>query len=414
MAVTQPAFGVRLRQLRRERGMSQAELGGDRFSGSYISHLESGRRDPTPAVTSFLSSRLGIETFDAADTAPVAVAQTSVSELETLEHLLAAERAWHDQEWRLATRNARRAATLAAETGNAERSWEARFVLAQALLSDGDYPAVSDLARGLVDDDVAARSASLKSQALSLMSVASRASGHLTEAITWGARAVEASRGTVAMLQAEATMALISARSEAGDRGHELTQMCSWLQELHDRVESGYSRGLISWTLGTAAFQRGDAMSGIVHLENALKNIKPQRDLRMWARLHKSIANNRIEANLDDGVEDSLALAREGLRLVGNPSDLLELHLVEVKVAYRARDFVKAESLVLHCLAEEAENRADHLAGEAQRIYGEICVQLGKTKEAQEAFANSARHFETAGAYGQASRSWHLHVRVSE
>lgn len=31
MAVTQPAFGVRLRQLRRERGMSQAELGGDQF-----------------------------------------------------------------------------------------------------------------------------------------------------------------------------------------------------------------------------------------------------------------------------------------------------------------------------------------------------------------------------------------------
>lgn len=383
------------------------------FSGSYISHLESGRRDPTPAVTSFLSSRLGVESFEETG-AEAAEARSSFSDLETLEHLLAAERAWHDQEWRLATRNATKAATLAANSGNAERSWEARFVLAQALLSDGDYPAVSRLAFDLVDDEVAARSASLKSQALSLMSVASRASGHLTEAITWGARAVEASRGTAPMLQAEATMALISARSEAGDRGHELSIMCSTLTDLHGRVESSYSRGLISWTLGTAAFQRGDAVSGIVHLEEALHNIKPQRDLRMWARLHKAIANNRIDAQLDEGVEESLTRAREGLRLVGNPSDLLELHLVEVKVAYRKGDYQTAESLVLHCLEEEAENRADHLAGEAHRLHGEICVALGKSKEAQEAFANSARHFESAGAYGQASRSWHLHVRVSE
>ncbi len=41
-------FGVMLRQARKSKGMSQAELGGDKFSGSYISHLESGRRAATP------------------------------------------------------------------------------------------------------------------------------------------------------------------------------------------------------------------------------------------------------------------------------------------------------------------------------------------------------------------------------
>ncbi|WP_028709150.1 helix-turn-helix domain-containing protein [Propionicicella superfundia] len=413
MAVTQPAFGVRLRQLRRERGMSQVELGGEQFTGSYISHLESGRREPTPAVTAFLSERLGVTSFEVFPEEAASVRDGS-SDLETLEHLLAAERAWHDQEWRLATRNAGRAAALAAASGNAERAWEARFVLAQALLSDGDYGAVSRLAKELIDDQVASRSASLKSQALSLMSVASRASGHLTDAITWGARAVEASRETAVMLQAEAVMALIGARSEAGDRGHELVELCHWLGELREEVESGYSRGLISWTLGTAAFQRKDIARGIHHLEGALEHIKPQRDLRMWARLHKTIANNRVEAGLDEGVETSLQLAREGLRLVGNPSDLLELHLVEVKVAYRDGDHARAESLVRHCLAEEALHQADHLAGEAERLLGEICVALDKSKEAKEAFARSATRFESAGAFGQASASWHLHAQTSE
>ena len=37
-------FGARLREHRRSRGLSQCDLGGDRFTGSYISHLESGRR----------------------------------------------------------------------------------------------------------------------------------------------------------------------------------------------------------------------------------------------------------------------------------------------------------------------------------------------------------------------------------
>jgi transcriptional regulator with XRE-family HTH domain len=411
MAVTQPDFGVRLRQLRRERGLSQTELGGEQFTGSYISHLESGRREPTPAVTAFLSERLGVSSFEVYP--EEVTVNRSAADLETLEHLLAAERAWHDQEWHLATRNAGRAAAVAAASGNVERAWEARFVLAQALLSDGDYGASSRLAKELIEDGVAGRSPSLKSQALSLMSVSTRASGHLTEAITWGARAMEASRGTAVMLQAEAVMALIAARSEAGDRGHELYELCHWLGEMRDEVESGYSRGLISWTLGTAAFQRKDVVRGIHHLEQALENIAPQRDLRMWSRLQKTIANNRVEAGLDD-VETSLQLAREGLRLVGNPSDLLELHLVEAKLAYRDGLYEKAEALARHCLDEEALHPADHLGGEAERLFGRVCAALGKAREAKEAFARSATRFESAGAFGQASESWHLHAQVVE
>lgn len=412
MTVTQPAFGIRLRQLRRERGLSQSELGGEQFSGSYISHLESGRREPTMAVTTFLSSRLGISSFDMPSGVAVAAGSTSASDLETLEHLLAAERAWHDQEWRLASRKARTAAQLAASSGNTERAWEARFVLAQALFADGEYQAVCSLARDLVEDHVAALSASLKSQALSLMSVSSRASGQLTEAISWGARAVEASRGTATMLQAEAVMALIGARSESGDRGPELVGLCDWLEVLAKDVESGYSRGLIRWTLGTAAFQRGDVPTGIGHLEEALEHIKPQRDLRMWARLHKAIANNRIEAGLVEGVDSSFEFAHEGLRLVGNPSDLLELHLVEAKIAERNGDHSRAEGLVRLCLDDDVLQQADHLAGEGERLLGRVCLAQGKKQEAREAFARSATRFESAGAFGQASTSWHLHAQA--
>jgi tetratricopeptide (TPR) repeat protein len=54
------AFGARLRQLRTQRGLLQSDLAGEDVSASYISMLESGRRQPTPPVVSRLAARLGI------------------------------------------------------------------------------------------------------------------------------------------------------------------------------------------------------------------------------------------------------------------------------------------------------------------------------------------------------------------
>ena len=50
---------ARLRQARREAGLSQAEAGGDALSASYVSLLESGRRRPTDAALAVLAERLG-------------------------------------------------------------------------------------------------------------------------------------------------------------------------------------------------------------------------------------------------------------------------------------------------------------------------------------------------------------------
>ena len=50
---------ARLRQARRQAGLSQAEAGGDALSASYVSLLESGRRRPTGAALSVLAQRLG-------------------------------------------------------------------------------------------------------------------------------------------------------------------------------------------------------------------------------------------------------------------------------------------------------------------------------------------------------------------
>jgi transcriptional regulator with XRE-family HTH domain len=52
----------RLRERRRELGLSQTELAGDSLSPSYVSLLEAGKRKPTPAVLEVLAERLGCTT----------------------------------------------------------------------------------------------------------------------------------------------------------------------------------------------------------------------------------------------------------------------------------------------------------------------------------------------------------------
>lgn len=56
----QPAFGQRLRALRRERGLSQAALAAGGLSTGYLSRLESGTRPPTRRVLEHLTRRLGL------------------------------------------------------------------------------------------------------------------------------------------------------------------------------------------------------------------------------------------------------------------------------------------------------------------------------------------------------------------
>jgi tetratricopeptide (TPR) repeat protein len=52
--------GERLRQLRIARGLTQSDLGGDRFTKTYVSQIERGRARPSPAALTWFASRLDV------------------------------------------------------------------------------------------------------------------------------------------------------------------------------------------------------------------------------------------------------------------------------------------------------------------------------------------------------------------
>lgn len=53
--------GSRLKRLRLEKGLTQAQVGGGEFTEAYVSMIESGRRKPSPAALEYLASRVGVD-----------------------------------------------------------------------------------------------------------------------------------------------------------------------------------------------------------------------------------------------------------------------------------------------------------------------------------------------------------------
>ena len=131
-------FGEKLRAERLERGLTQAELGRDLYSPSYISLLETGRREPTADVIEELARRLEL-----APKALEAWSQpVSVSDAEYVLAGLYARQAWDLRDYPLAATHAAAAAQIALEAKNTSAWWNMTYMQAECLIKQGQLAGV--------------------------------------------------------------------------------------------------------------------------------------------------------------------------------------------------------------------------------------------------------------------------------
>jgi tetratricopeptide (TPR) repeat protein len=55
------SIGARLHRLRQERGLTQKDVAGDRYSAAFVSTIESGRRNPSRDAIGYFAERLGVD-----------------------------------------------------------------------------------------------------------------------------------------------------------------------------------------------------------------------------------------------------------------------------------------------------------------------------------------------------------------
>lgn len=403
-------FGARLRTVRRARGLSQAQLGEGRYSGSYISYIESGARQASAEVVAFLCERMGVSPAELGmpDDTPAAppAAPPAVESTQALEELLLAERAWHDRDFEATTRLAARALASARESGLVDREWQALYLKAQADFAEGRFSKAASGAAELVGHRLSERSPVLRAQALALSAVAYRRDDQTAKALLAATRAVQLVDETTPAVLAEALMALVSVLNEAGASPDEIRAHADRLVAVSELVESEHARGLIAWTLGTIFYGLGESERGMAQHDRAFEQINPQADYRMWLRLQRSMAYCRLDVNELDRVDELLDMARKGLDVVGTHYDRAELKLAEARYLTAVGRGGEAVEALTDFLTKESPEVRRFLAGEAYLFRGDASLALGQAAHAKNDYDKAGEFFESIGAWRNASLAW--------
>ncbi|WP_198671579.1 helix-turn-helix domain-containing protein [Desertihabitans aurantiacus] len=412
VTVTQDAeIGQRLKRLRRERQLSQAELGGEKFTGSYVSHVEKGRRRLSPEMLEYFAERLGVAvdalTGDGGPTAAVGDADKVVAFQEV-------QRAMAAHEFSRAARAAEQAAEDARARGDAADAWSLTLLRARALFEDGDYHHASEVASRLADEPLSQYLPYLPVEALLVAARSARAGGDLSAALERAQRATQLlDRLPSTDLRAETLAVLIGALMEV-DELEQARTVADQLAGVVDDVRSDQVRGLALWIVGNMDFLTGRVEDGLRRHAQAAELLHPQADLRLWGRFRKASAVVRLQNRMTEGVGALLAQAGDALRIVGNSSDLVELRLAEARLWLLEGDTVRARSTVEFCLADEGLAAQPHSRAEAEALLADVEAADGRPAQAAAAYLRAALRYEEAGAYRRSVDMWRRRAEIAE
>ena len=334
-------FGEKLRAERLERGLTQAELGRDLYSPSYISLLETGRREPTADVIEELARRLEL-----APKALEAWSQPiSVSDAEYVLAGLYARQAWDLRDYALAAEHAAAAARIALEGKNTSAWWNMTYMQAECLMKQGQLKECQKIMEHLLEHPMATESAGLGVRARQMLAALCHGQGQLGAAVEHAQLAVEqcAQLPKGSTLIIGALRALIGALAESG-RLDEAWTYCQDMNDQMDEQSMSQLAGEVAWVIGNVAFMRHDYPEGIRHHERAAKLLSPANDIDLWARFNKASAAVRLSSGIVEP-ETLSAIERAELALSivgGNKTDQLEVAFIRARWLYLTGDIVAA------------------------------------------------------------------------
>ncbi|HSO16442.1 MAG TPA: helix-turn-helix domain-containing protein [Arthrobacter sp.] len=407
-------FGEKLRAERLERGLTQAELGRDLYSPSYISLLETGRREPTADVIEELARRLEL-----APKALEAWSQpVSVSDAEYVLAGLYARQAWDLRDYALAATHAASAAQIALEAKNTSAWWNMSYMRAECLMKQGQLKECQDLVQRLLDHPMAAESAGLGVRARQMLAAVCHGQGQLAVAVGHAQEAVrlcaELPKGSTLIIGA--LRALIGALAESG-RLDEAWEYCQAMNEQMDDHSMTQLAGEVAWVIGNVAFMRHDYTEGIKYHERAAQLLSPANDIDLWARFNKASAAVRLSSGIvEPETLASIERAELALSIVGgNKTDQLEVAFIRARWLYLTGDIVAAVQKLREIHAEK-DALAKHVAGEVALLLGKALKAAGESDEALVYLEEAQKEFSAAGASDRVQQAMDavLEIRLAQ
>ena len=375
-------FGEKLRRARIDLGLTQSQLGAQKYSTSYISLLETGSREPTPEIITELSKRLGIErdVMEAWNT-PVSPDE---AQFVLLEHRARASMAAHD--YSDACDTAAQAAELAQSMKNSSAWWNMSFLRA----------ADEVLAHPLTDESEA-----LKVRAETLVASANQGAGRLYLGVEHALKATnlaEQSLPASSLFAIEARFALIACLAESGQLD-EAWRACQRLDEVVSGNVPAQSAGAAHWAIGNVAFLRQDIDAGLHHHNLAAQRLHPRSDIELWTRFNKASASARISAGaVEPATLACIERAEQALSVIGDlGTEGLELQVIRARWQHVNGDAAGA-LLALEPVQDRLGELPQQVKGEVELLTGRCQLALGELDDALKHLNAAREDFVSAGA----------------
>lgn len=297
-------FGSRLRERRLARGLSQGALAGGELSMSYVSLLESGKREPTRRVAEVLAERLGID----ADLLLTGVSSSHRREREL--ELRFADLALASGDPLTALERLDQLRDRAApDAQDASFAWRCDWSRARALEDLGQLEAAVDLLERLRRRALAAPGTGRPEDVAVALSRCYRQLGDLDHAVDVARAAVEQAVRLPAHHRSRLVATLAAAHRERGDlarAGHLLRQLIADLEDDGEPID----RARAHWNAAVVAADRGEHAEALALAERALAVFGEQADDRTLASLHTLLGWLLLEQDDADPEASLAALAR--------------------------------------------------------------------------------------------------------
>ena len=402
------SFGTRVRELRQELGWSQARLGGEEYTASYISYIEAGRRAPSPDAAMYLADQLGVDpvTLGFGEAADVG------TELDIVSYLVVADRALHTREWGTALDATKRAEEMALATDRLDRVWEAQYLRCRILVEKSDFSDAVELILTLCDGVVTNQSVTVRAEALNLAARILRSVGRLDESVE---KATEARRIAPDLpRRAEAILQYCASCAERGDAPLSLQAEINELSELALSLPDGHLKGRIYWYVGNLQHFNGETEAGERSHAEAAVMIRGAADLVLWSRVQQVIAHFRMTRGDLEGVWEQLEIAENAMRLTGRDADLTDLSVEQARCLFLLGDADAAKRRLLDAFTTEGFSIACPGRAEAYDLLGDVCLAIEDHAGARKAFRHAAMDYETIGAAPRALEAWRNAAKVPE
>lgn len=394
------AFGDQLRALRQSRNMTQAELAGDALSVSYISLLESNRRQPTRETVEILAKALGCQPAVLQGRAedgdsPVALA-TRHADLNLEVGQVTAAREGYQR-------------ALAAGTDDPLLRMRTMVGLAKSLQGEGRLTEAVEMFETCVRSGLLDPAHSVSLSAAQGWCRCLYELGELYRAVEVGTRALEELESLGAE-DSEQSIQLLATVAAAWIELGELRQAENLLNEGMQRsirVKSPLARGAIIWNASGVAAERGRYLEALELADEALLAYRHGIDPRALGMLlatrayllRRSDPPRLPEAltTLNEALE-VLSGAVDTVHQAGAVTELSRLHLAmgdtdaAISAAERARGMLSPSARLEYARATVALAAATNARGD---------IELSK-----ELFAEAATTLAALGAGRAAARAW--------